>query len=446
MGENMQSRRTFLKTAAGASAAWMVPSLGAGTPWTAGWLAAFRSAGFDPEADGSSVFVVCGDVHFPQYSQHFSAQVESWNAMRPAPQFVALLGDNGCNVSASFGHTPDAKGLERARKELEGLRVETSKLRKDIPLKLVIGNHDTMPDETDAAFFRKVFPECRPYEAFEASGIRFQIWNGGHDGAIDAQQRAWIRKECSALPRDKAAVVLVHQPSLGMTERERGIPAMAREAFAEQAAPLWLLAGHVHSNSLSVFALPKTKAIQATHVKSVNGYWIYGIRAGRIAARVYVDVEKGCQAGALPDLGKAARPIPLPFEGREDVRWSLLIGEDAAATKAAFVSGKGGNCGTWWFYVDELVYRLPLAAQGKGATRFALLAALSKHRKTGEPAHVFASGDGAAWSETPLLESKASEHLFAIPEALTRGRELFVKVKSYGYGADTCVGGFALCR
>ena len=138
--------------------------------------------------------------------------------------------------------------------------------------------------------------------------------------------------------------------------------------------------------------------------------------------------------------------IALPFEGRDDVLWSLLIGETEAASKDAFVSGKGGNCGTWWFYVDELVYRLPLAEKGCGATRFAVLAALSKHRKTGEPAHVYASSEAETWLETPLLETKASVNVFEIPAALHGGRELFVKVKSYGYGADTCVGGFALCK
>lgn len=440
------TRRYFLGASAGAALAWR--PVAAQQPVTAQetWLEAFRAKGFDPAAAGNSVFVVCGDVHYPTFSQHLPAQVEAWNAMRPAPEFVALLGDNGCNVSGSFGHTPDAKGLERARKELEGLRAETAKLRKGIPLKLVIGNHDTMPRETDAVFFRKVFPECRPYEAFEASGIRFQVWNGGHDGAIDARQRAWLRKECAALPRDKTAVVLVHQPSLGMTDRERGVPAMVREVFAEHTGPLWLLAGHVHGNGMREFALPRTRITQATHVKSVDGYWIYGMRDGRIAARVYCPVAGACKAQAMPDPTRSARPIPLPFEGRDDVLWSLLIGEDAAATKAAFVSGKGGDCGTWWFYVSELVYTLPLAAQGKGATRFAVLAALSKHRKTGEPAHVSASGDGAAWVETPLVESRASEHLFAIPEGLRQSRKLYVRIQSYGYGADTCVGGFALCR
>lgn len=442
----MQNRREFLKALAGASAAGAWPSFGAEPEWQAGWQEAFRAAGFDPETAGNGVFVACGDVHEPEYSQHFEEQVSAWNAMRPAPRFVALLGDNGCSVSRSFGHTPDAKGLERAKNELAVLRVKVGRLDPKIPLKLVIGNHDTLPGEVDASFFRQTFPACKPYEAFDAGGVRFMVWNGGHDGGIDPAQRAWIRGQCAALPHGATVVVLVHQPSLGITERERGIPLMVREVFADHTGPLWLLAGHVHANSTSVFALPKTKIVQVAHVKSVDGYWIYGIREGQIVARVYGAVGKGFRGEALPDLSKPARLIPLPFEGRDDVLWKLLIGEDATATKAAFVSGKGGDCGTWWFYVDELVYKLPLAEKGRGATRFAVLAALSKHRKTGEPVRVSASSDGATWTETPFIETKASVSLFVIPDSLRESRALFVKVKSFGYGADTCVGGFALCR
>ncbi|MEI6070742.1 MAG: metallophosphoesterase [Verrucomicrobiae bacterium] len=443
---NQINRRSFLKIAAFLSAVSGWSLLGAEPAWTADWREAFRPAGFDPAAEGSSVFVVCGDAHDPEYSQHLLRQIDEWNAMRPAPRFVALLGDNGCSVSRSFGDTPDAQGLTRARKELEGLREKLMSLRPEIPLKLVIGNHDTLPGEVDATFFRTVFPDCPPYQTFEDSGIRFMIWNGGHDGGIDARQRTWIKAQCAALPAGQTAVVLVHQPSLGMTERERGIPAAVCSGFSAHTGPLWLLAGHEHSNNTVVFALPKTKIVQITHVKSVAGYWIYGMREGRIAARVFCDMEQGFRGEALPDRSNPARPIPRPFEGREDVVWSLLIGDDPEATKAAFVSGKGGDCGTWWFYVDELVYRLPLAERGNGATRFAVLAALSKHGKTGEPVHVFASADGAVWTETPLEETRAAVNLFVIPEALRGAKELFVKVKSYGLGANTCVGGFALCR
>jgi calcineurin-like phosphoesterase family protein len=441
-----QNRRTFLRRAFWAACFGALPSFAVEGAVQPDWRDAFKAAGFDPAASGSSVFVVCGDVHEPEYSQHFPAQIEAWNAMRPAPLFVALLGDNGCSVSRNFGHTPDEQGQARARQELAGLREKLARLRGDIPLKLVVGNHDTFPGETDAAFFRSVFPECRPYERFEAAGIRFMVWNGGHDGAIDGPQRAWVREQCAALPATQTAVVLVHQPALGMTERERGVPAAVKENFAGHAGPLWLLAGHVHADGTSVFSLPRTRVVQVSHVKSVSGYWIYGVRGGNIVARVRCGSDGSCRSAAMPDLERPAPQIPLPFEGRQDVVWSLLIGDDPETTRAAFVSGKGGNCGTWWFYVDELVYRLPLAEKGRGATRFAVLAALSKHRKSGEPVRVSASSDGVAWTETPLLGTEAAVNLFAIPEDQRGGRELFVRVKSFGFGADTCVGGFALCR
>jgi hypothetical protein len=130
----MQNRRDFLKGAALLSAVVTCPSVGAETAWKTDWLQAFLAMGFDPAAEGNSVFVVCGDVHEPEYSQHVEEQVSAWNAMRPAPRFVALLGDNGCSVSRSFGHTPDAKGLERAKNELAGLRVKVGRLDPKIPL------------------------------------------------------------------------------------------------------------------------------------------------------------------------------------------------------------------------------------------------------------------------------------------------------------------------
>jgi len=442
----LNKRRDFLRAMACTTALAATPFGVRGEPRAADWREAFKGAGFDVDEDGNAVFVVCGDVHEPEYSTHLEAQIDAWNAMRPAPRFVALLGDNVCSVSRNFGHTPDAKGLERARAELMTFREKISRLRNDIALKLVIGNHDTMPGEVDAAFFRSVVSSCVPYEAFDEFGIRFMIWNGGHDGSIDERQRTWIRKECERLPLGKTAVVLVHQPSLGMTERERGVPAAIRDGFSGHVGPLWLLAGHVHVNRTNVFSLPKTKVVQVAHAKGINGYWIYGMRGGRIVARVFCDVAGGVRVEGIPDLSHQAPSIPLPFENRKDVVWRLLIGDDPQTTQKAFVSGKGGDCGTWWFYVDELVYRLPLAEKGVGATRFAVLAALGRHRKTGEPVHVLASGDGLSWTQTPLLNTEASVNLFAIPEPLRNSRDLYVKVKSYGFGADTCVGGFALCR
>jgi calcineurin-like phosphoesterase family protein len=405
---------------------------------------AFMASGFDPDAVDNTTFVICGDVHEPEYSENLPAQIVEWNAMQPAPRFISLLGDNICSASRSFGSMP--KDFERAHTEMRGLREKLNQLNPQIPLKLVIGNHDSYPGEVDAGLFRSEFPEVKPYETFDESGIRFMIWNGGHDGGIDPKQREWIAEQCQKTPKDQSVVILVHQPALGQTVRERGIPLAVWKNFAEAERPVWLLAGHAHCNALRVFSLPKTTIAQAVHVKSVDGYWVYGMCDGKIAARVYRSMKDGFSVQPMPSEATSVHRLPLPFEGREDLLWTLLIGDDQKQTEAAFVSGTGGNCGTWWFYVKELVFRLPLQEKARGAKHFAVLAAMSKNRKTGELPHIFVSGDGTTWQETALLDVVDSVNRYAIPESLQASRELFVKVESFGYGADTCVGGFALCK
>ena len=440
----MHNRREFLRDITWTSCALTLPVFGAQGGWKSTLKEAFLASGFDPDEKENATFVICGDVHEPEYSKHLPEQIQEWNAMKPAPRFISLLGDNICSASRSFGSMP--KSFDRAHTELNGLHEKLRKLNPEISLKLVIGNHDSYPGEVDAKLFRSEFPEVKPYETFDESGIRFMIWNGAHDGSIDPRQRKWIAEQCAKTPKDKSVVVMVHQPSLGQTVRERGIPIAVCKNFADTEVPVWLLAGHAHCNNTRVFSLPKTTITQAIHVKSVDGYWVYGVRDGRIAARVYRSVKDGFSAQPVPDEKTKTRSIPLPFEGRDDVLWSLLIGQDQKQTEAAFVSGKGGDCGTWWFYVKELVFKLPLEKEAKDAKHFAVLAAMSKHRKTGELPKVYASGDGDAWTECKLLDNKESVNRFAIPGTMLNSRELFVKVESFGYGADTCVGGFALCK
>jgi len=440
----MHNRREFLRELTWASCSLTLPLFGAQGGWKESLKDAFMASGFDPDEKGNTTFVVCGDVHEPEYSEHLPEQIVEWNAMKPVPRFIALLGDNICSASRSFGSMP--QNFDRAHAEMKGLHEKLNQLNPKIPLKLVIGNHDSYPGEVDAKLFRSEFPQVKPYEVFEESGIRFMIWNGGHDGGIDPHQREWIAEQCQKIPEDQSVVVMVHQPSLGQTVRERGIPMALRKNFAELKEPVWLLAGHSHCNALKVFALPRTTIAQAVHVKSVDGYWVYGMRDGKIAARVYRSMKDGFSAQGLPTEKTSVHPLLLAFEGRDDLHWTLLIGDDQKQTEAAFVSGTGGNCGTWWFYVKELVFKLPLKKEGKGAKHFAVLAAMSKHRKTGELPHVFVSGDGIDWQESALLDSKASVNRYAIPESLQNSQELFVKVESFGYGADTCVGGFALCK
>lgn len=389
-------------------------------------------------------FVVIGDVHESTYSQNLPGQIVEINAMAPAPLFVSLLGDCISSASLNFGHTASTpKELAQMESDLKGLRAKLEPLA--VPLKIVLGNHDTAPGEIDGAKFRKAFPEVPPYQAWEQAGIQFMVWNGGHDGSIDPVQRKWILEKAAAFDQNKTTVVLVHQPSIGGVVRERGIPKMVLEAFGNFRR-VWLLAGHEHCNRLELFSLPGGgRLAQAVHVKSIDGYWIYETENGEIVSRSYRSVKNGESQEKLPDFSQPGRKIPLPFANRDDVLWRLPIGDDAAETAACFVRGTGGNCGTWWFYVKELVYKLPLGRFPQ-AGHFGILANMSKHRKTGEPVRVYVSANDTEWIETVLVEEKTSVSVYTVPTELKGSSALFVRVAGYGYGADTCIGGFALLK
>ena len=197
----MHNRRDFLRDITWASCALTLPLFGAQGGWKESLKEAFMVSGFDPDAAGNTTFVICGDVHESDYGKNLPQQIEEWNAMRPAPRFISLLGDNICSASSSFGNTP--RNFDHAHAEMKSLRTKLNKLNPKLMLKLVIGNHDTYPGEVDAKLFRSEFPEVKPYETFDESGIRFMIWNGAHDGSIDPRQRQWIAEQCAKTPKDK---------------------------------------------------------------------------------------------------------------------------------------------------------------------------------------------------------------------------------------------------
>ena len=185
----MQNRREFLKGASASATAFALgcrssvpPSgaLGAGEDWKA----AFRLAGFDPDAPDASVFVITSDIHaqmiragYPNgrnFDINLAKHVAFWNAMDPKPAFLAALGDFG-NVNGEFGDRPPlGKANARATVQFGAINETLTKgLRKDIPRFYVVGNHDTYPGEDYRAIWRRHFPDQPPYCAFDACGIRF---------------------------------------------------------------------------------------------------------------------------------------------------------------------------------------------------------------------------------------------------------------------------------
>ena len=458
----MQNRREFL---IGASASATVLALGCRTsvpPFGAscadgGWKAAFRMAGFDPDAPGSSVFVITSDIHAQQiragypkgrdFDINLAKHVAFWNAMEPKPAFLAALGDFS-NLNGHFGDRPPVEKV-KARAEVQfGTinKVLTDGLRKDVRRVYVVGNHDTYPGEDNCSTWREYFPDQPTYCAFDACGIRFLKWDGGVDGMIDDAQRKWIIDECAKCPKEKQIVVLVHQPGIGIgaTGIERGIGRTAKAALADRPGVTWMLCGHEHRNRFSAWDLRDGGTLaMATHTMDMYGWWAYGVRGGRIVARIFWDESaQAFSPGEMPDDVKSGGEIPVAWQGRSDVVWHTFVGSPEEKSCRVKFENTGDNCG-WLFYVGTTIYKFPKGRVAPNATRYAILGRCPGERKTKEPAKCHMSSDGESWTEAVRGASADGEYEFAIPPPLVGSETLWVKYDGFGLGGDEGHAGYA---
>ena len=440
------TRRSFIEgTIAAAGAAFLPTAVCAAEE---DWKAAFRSLGFDPDVQGSSVFVVTSDIHADKWHIHLAEHVAFWNSMEPKPELVCALGDFAF-VNEHFGHRPSkAEAARRAAAQFGKINdVLTKGLRRDVSRVYVIGNHDTYPGEDDLALWREYFPDQPPYCAFDACGLRFVKWNGGCDGMIDAAQEKWIMEVCAKCPKDKQLVVLVHQPSVGMCGMERDIGRVARAALAGRPGVTWLLGGHWHENEAGSWTLPGGGTLaMAIHAMDSKGWWVYGVRDGRIAARLFKQEGSSAFArGRMPSDFPAKGAIPVAYEGRMDVVWNAFVGSKEEKESRVVPELVGDN-GGWLFYVGHIVNRFPKRQVAPEATRFGILGRLWGERKTRTPAPVFFSSDGAKWIEAKQGGASKDVYEYPIPSELVDAADFWVRYDGWGLGADECHAGYAFLK
>ncbi len=437
------SRRDFVGGGAALLGSALLPS--AACAAGGAWKAAFRSLGFDPDVPGSQWFAVTSDIHADRHHGHLAAHVAAWNAMDPKPVMVVALGDMG-NVNGGFGHRiSPGQAARNAARDLGALdSVLTDGLCKDIRRVYVVGNHDTYIGEDDRALWLKHFPDQPPCCVFDACGIRFLKWDGGVDGMIGAEQERWIMDECARCPKDRQLVVLVHQPSVGSCGMERDIGRVAKAALANRQGVTWLLGGHNHCNALARWSLPGggTLAV-ATHTMDRHGWWAYGVRGGRIVARLFrSNGEDSFSCERMPEACADRGEIPSAWQGRGDVVWHAFVGSAEEKACRVRLERTGDNCG-WLFYVGTTLYRFPKGKVAPRATRYAILGNLPGRRDTKEPARCLLSADGSVWMETRRSAAVRNVNEFPIPPELVAADVLWVRYEGFDSRGDECHAAFA---
>jgi hypothetical protein len=410
---------------------------------------AFQAINFDPSDKGSSFFVVTADVHYGTDGDGMLATVKEVNAMQPGPDFFCVNGDLINSGSLYFGNVPDADQRRKAIREFKDFKADADRLHPAIPLKLTLGNHDTYPEEVNPQMFWEVFPGYPPYQSFDLQDIHIVMLNGHSTGYIDATQLRWLKKDVENTPQGKTVIIFVHQPSMSHRVRERGIPAAISESFMAHKGDVWLIGGHEHHNLQKVFQLNSTKLIEH-HITcgTINiwggpekpGYWIYCLKDGKVAGRIFRQRFKGYRHQFMPDLTQAEQ-VPVPFDHLKDIRWKVMVG---TGDRDFRIQVQAGDCLNYWSYVKELIYRIPLSAVDNACKTFAVLATVKAEHLQNKGQYFFSS-DLKTWQEVELQNDNNALYdvlLFTIPGQYLHKNNVFFKYTPTQN--DVVVGGFAL--
>ena len=401
---------------------------------------AFKALGFDASRKGNSFFVVTADVHYgTKLSDGMRATVEEVNVMNPLPSFFCVNGDMIVNGSRNFGTIPDAKARELALQEFRGFKSDAALLNPEIPLKLTLGNHDTHPGEVDPEMFWEIFPGYPPYQSFEMEGCHLILLNGHSTGYIDAVQLKWLKKDVAKISGKKNVIVFVHQPSMSRTVRERGIPEAIGKVFEKHEGLVWLIGGHEHTNNHKIFKLRNTHLIEH-HITcgAINiwggpekpGYWIYCLRNGEVAGRIFRQRVKGYRIEPFPDVS-AAIEVPVPFANLKGIKWMSMIG---SGHRRFLELAKASDCLNYFAHVKELVYRIPLHNIKDHITQLALLTD-HQNKNHNKPGQYFISSDKNNWLEIHPANAMPEVLLFQMDGVFSHGEDLYFKFTPSGRAA-----------
>jgi Icc-related predicted phosphoesterase len=192
--------------------------------------------------------------------------VRAINAMRPVPKFAVVCGDLTNTFPArSVGDSGAAPSGRRAV-EVAAFKAIFSKVRADVPLVCVCGNHDVgdRPTPGTVAGWQKSFGD--DYFSFRISGVRFiclnsQLFKDGSGApALAAAQESWLDQVLAEPDPPRRTIVFSHHPPFisspdeasGYFPLQRSVRQRLLKKFARAGVTHWFC-GHYHRNAGGLF-------------------------------------------------------------------------------------------------------------------------------------------------------------------------------------------------
>ncbi len=323
----------------------------------------FRKIAFAPDGKGKFYFVQLSDIHIyaedeanPAAKNIFNKDLAAdlvnilneINKMEPQPSFVIITGD--------LVHDAKLKQFERLKELLE-------KLKPDIPLYLVLGNHDS-----NRRNFGQVFPGRSPYYSFDKGKWHFIILDSRSDGSLEKKQAAWLAEDiCDG--KHNQLMIFSHHPMV-CKEGWEDVRPMREEIFKlikDYKTVTWMFSGHLHYNFLAQCkydGMPAVNLLSTTSSAGAFGYENPGYRLvcvdeDKIKATIFKTA--GLKTGYRIDPVPEKWPVyaPPPFESPKKELLCFEIPDDEKYISKNEGVGLKDN----YRFVDAssvLVYALPI--------------------------------------------------------------------------------------
>lgn len=389
---------------------------------------AFARLGFSPDAKGSWYFAAMGDPHLhaqnPENTALFKRIADELKTLKPAPKFLAMLGDLISNGNSCFGSISTNHNM--AIREIEILR-ECVDYLKPIEPKLVLGNHDTVaPDDFDNVLYKKHMPELAPYYFFEEGGMAFVVLNGGHTTLFDENQKKWFLERLAKLG-GKNLTVFVHQPA-GRVNTEYEASGFLRDALDSYKGNARIICGHIHYNKQWLFETPSGKnilqfSLEAPRKNKAPVYWLFCVKGGDICGAVFRNKDGKFEAF---DFKFKPQKWEMPFESRGVKAWFNAMSPEfrEERLKGWF---NGSKCLYFYYYLKHLEFSLDLSKVGDCSKLVLLASRLSGKRGKAKFA---VSADGSSWAPIEPAKTEPPYFEFDLPENLRSAKRLYVSIST----------------